>query len=167
MILSLDKWILCSLCIGSCTTTSFFISTIVGCILDVDGVLIRYKQNTARASSMLRDQQQKPVERAIFWTEYVLRHDTAALRLSSRELALHQQTLIDVYAFIFLVTLASLAMLVFLCRKFGCRSSHWWINENKWHQWKISSRGCSMNDPDGQTPVWDHNAYLDKAMIFL
>jgi glucuronosyltransferase len=69
-----------------------------------------------RLSGLLRDQLQSPLERAVFWTEYVIRHNGSMdhLRLGSRKLAPYQRSLIDVY--LVLVLIASLPLwLVFLC----------------------------------------------------
>lgn len=69
-----------------------------------------------RLSGLLRDQLESPLERAVFWTEYVIRHNGSMdhLRLGSRKLAPYQRSLIDVY--LVLVLIASLPLwLVFLC----------------------------------------------------
>nr|CAD7264885.1 unnamed protein product [Timema shepardi] len=43
----------------------------------------RYSSNARQISQDFRDQPQTPMERAVFWTEYVLRHDGAAHMRSS------------------------------------------------------------------------------------
>ena len=65
-------------------------------------------------SNILRDQIETPLERAVYWTEYVIRHNGAEhLRLESRNLASYQRALVDVYAMlVFLVLLPFLLVYV-------------------------------------------------------
>ena len=82
----------------------------------------RYRENVKRLQSLLRDQPETPMERAIFWIEYAIRHNGApALSLASRDLNYIQRNLIDVYLilalmFIFLLSLAYY-FICFLFRK--------------------------------------------------
>ncbi|XP_041779023.1 UDP-glucosyltransferase 2-like [Anopheles merus] len=46
------------------------------CILDVASNK-RYKRNVARLGRLVRDQPMRPVEKAVWWTEYVIRHGGA------------------------------------------------------------------------------------------
>ena len=66
----------------------------------------------------MRDQPQTPLERAVYWIEFNLRHDGAKhLRLGSRHLAPYQRTMIDVYALIAAVIVVPIILLVVTIRK--------------------------------------------------
>lgn len=64
---------------------------------------------------MFRDELQTPLERAVFWTEYVLRHKNGVdhLRLGSRHLKAFEKALIDVYLVIF-ATFAIICILLLI-----------------------------------------------------
>jgi glucuronosyltransferase len=51
-----------------------------------------------KLSAIYRDQQDTPLKRAVFWTEYVLRHGGASLRSVSADLPWYQYFLLDVIA---------------------------------------------------------------------
>ncbi|CAG2061476.1 unnamed protein product, partial [Timema podura] len=58
-----------------------------------------YKENAERISRLFKDQPETPLERAIFWTEYVLRNNGAHhLRSSSVDMPWYQYLLLDVIA---------------------------------------------------------------------
>jgi glucuronosyltransferase len=61
-----------------------------------------------KLSAMIRDQPQMALDRAVFWTEYVIRHNGAPhLRSAATDLYWHQYLLLDV-----LLVLAIGALLV-------------------------------------------------------
>ena len=63
---------------------------------------------------LLHDQMETPLERAVFWTEYVIRHKGAQhLQLASRELTSYQRSLIDVYFVLFFSALLPLLLSCF------------------------------------------------------
>lgn len=69
----------------------------------------------------MHDQPQKPLERAVYWVEYVLRHKGAYhLRSSALDLAWYQYLLLDVVAFLGVITLVSLAITFLVVRKLFC-----------------------------------------------
>jgi glucuronosyltransferase len=50
-----------------------------------------------RLSAVLRDQPQTPLDRAVYWTEYVIRHKGAPhLRSAAADLSWYQYLLLDV-----------------------------------------------------------------------
>jgi glucuronosyltransferase len=55
-----------------------------------------------KLSAIFRDQQDTPLKRAVFWTEYVLRHGGASLRSVSADLPWYQYFLLDVIAILFI-----------------------------------------------------------------
>nr|QPA18399.1 UDP-gluconosyltransferase [Trialeurodes vaporariorum] len=70
-----------------------------------------FRENVKAQSQIMRDQPQTPMDRAIFWIEYVIRHKGAHhLKPASVYLPLYQYLLLDVVAFIFIVL--ALAMII-------------------------------------------------------
>ena len=54
-----------------------------------------------RVSTLMRDQMESPLERAVYWIEYVIRHKGAPhLRTASRDLSFFQRSLFDVFMFV-------------------------------------------------------------------
>lgn len=81
----------------------------------------RYKKSAKRISNTFRDQIQPPLERAVFWTEFVLRHKgTEHLRLGSIDLAPYQRALVDVYFVMSLFFIVPLLVMFFIARKCCC-----------------------------------------------
>ncbi|XP_046660641.1 UDP-glucosyltransferase 2-like isoform X1 [Homalodisca vitripennis] len=69
----------------------------------------RYKDNAEMISRIVRDQPMSPIDSAVYWIEYVLRHrDTQHLRPASAVQPWYQLWLLDVVA----------AVLVFICLTF-------------------------------------------------
>ncbi|KAG8225141.1 UDP-glycosyltransferase [Ladona fulva] len=72
----------------------------------------RYKENAEIVSRRFRDEYGTPLERAVFWTEYIIRHNGAPhLRAASTKLAWYQYYLVDV---ILTLLLASMLILIVL-----------------------------------------------------
>ena len=72
-------------------------------------------------STLLHDQPESPLDRAVYWTEFYLRHKGAKhLRLGSRNLSSYQRALVDVYAVIAAAILLPIALLVLVVRKCCC-----------------------------------------------
>lgn len=67
-------------------------------------------------SELTRDQPQSPMERAVWWTEYVLRHNGAKhLRSAAVDLAWYQYFMLDVLGFLFAaiaITLYTISIIV-------------------------------------------------------
>ncbi|XP_032779257.2 LOW QUALITY PROTEIN: UDP-glycosyltransferase UGT4 [Daphnia magna] len=83
-----------------------------GAILDILNEE-KYQLNVKRLQSLLRDQPETPLERAVFWTEYVLRNKgAAALQLGSRNLSRFQRNLLDVYCVLFTILLCITATII-------------------------------------------------------
>ncbi len=78
----------------------------------------RYKNAAERLSGLFRDQLQTPLERAVYWTEFVLRHNgTQHLTLASRDLSPLQRQLVDVYLMLFITAILLPIVLLYLCLK--------------------------------------------------
>jgi glucuronosyltransferase len=55
-----------------------------------------------RVTTLMRDQMDRPLDRAVYWIEYVIRHCGAPhLRTASRKLWLYQRGLLDVTIVVF------------------------------------------------------------------
>ena len=54
-----------------------------------------------KVSDLMRDQMESPLDRAVYWIEYVIRHKGAPhLRTASRKLSFFQRSLFDVLMFV-------------------------------------------------------------------
>ncbi|XP_071537041.1 UDP-glycosyltransferase UGT5-like [Panulirus ornatus] len=66
----------------------------------------RYARNVRKALELARDQLQSPLERAVFWTEYVVRHGGAPqLKSPAAQLSWVEFLMLDVLAFALLLAL--------------------------------------------------------------
>jgi glucuronosyltransferase len=64
-----------------------------------------------KMSALSKDEPQSPLNRAVWWAEYVIRHNGAKhLRSAALDLAWYQYLLLDVAAFLFL--LAAITVLI-------------------------------------------------------
>jgi len=70
-----------------------------------------------KLSVIFRDQPQTPLEQAVFWTEYVLRHGGKHLRSASVELPLYQYLLLDVIAVLLIGIILTFVCLYFVLRR--------------------------------------------------
>ena len=77
----------------------------------------RYREKAQRLSRIFRAQPLTPLELAVYWTEYVIRHKGAThLRSAVLDLAWYQYFLLDVIAVLALATVSILLILFFVCR---------------------------------------------------
>nr|XP_025859304.1 UDP-glucuronosyltransferase 2A2 isoform X2 [Vulpes vulpes] len=80
-----------------------------------------YKENATRLSRIHHDQPVKPLDRAVFWIEFVMRHKGAKhLRPASHDLTWYQYHSLDVIGFL-LACVATTIFLVTKCCLFTCR----------------------------------------------
>jgi glucuronosyltransferase len=64
-----------------------------------------------KMSAISKDEPETPINRAVWWTEYVIRHNGAKhLRSAALDLAWYQYLLLDVVAFLFI--LAAITVLI-------------------------------------------------------
>uniref|UniRef100_A0A1B6L360 UDP-glucuronosyltransferase n=2 Tax=Graphocephala atropunctata TaxID=36148 RepID=A0A1B6L360_9HEMI len=67
----------------------------------------KVQANAKRLSAIVQDQPMTPLETAIFWVEYSLRHEGAQhLRSAANDLSWHQQLFLDIILFIVVVIIA-------------------------------------------------------------
>ncbi|XP_054057750.1 UDP-glucuronosyltransferase 2A2-like isoform X2 [Rissa tridactyla] len=83
-----------------------------------------YKENALRLSKIHHDQPVKPLDRAVFWIEFVMRHKGAKhLRPAAHHLTWYQYHCLDVLAFLFTCAATAIFILVkcclFCCRRCG------------------------------------------------
>ncbi|KAJ4429514.1 hypothetical protein ANN_21683, partial [Periplaneta americana] len=75
----------------------------------------RYKNNMKRMSAIAKDEPQTSIDKAVWWTEYVLRHNGAKhLRSAAVDLTWYQYFLLDVLAFLFIIIILILYA-VYIC----------------------------------------------------
>ncbi|CAL4065734.1 unnamed protein product [Meganyctiphanes norvegica] len=75
----------------------------------------KYQQSISVASRVFRDQLQTPVERAVFWTEYVIRHQGALhLRSPGVQLSWMQYFMIDAIIVLVVLLLVFLKLLIII-----------------------------------------------------
>lgn len=83
-----------------------------------------YKENALRISQIHHDQPLKPLDRAVFWIEFVMRHKGAKhLRPASHDLTWYQYHSLDVIGFLLvcLFTILYIIMKLFACCCRKCR----------------------------------------------
>ena len=80
----------------------------------------RYEERIEQVSAVMRDQIDSPLERAVYWIEYVIRHRGAPhLRAASRKLSLFQRSLFDVTLVVVIVGFLALYAVLILLRRFS------------------------------------------------
>lgn len=78
----------------------------------------KYVENAKKISSRFKDQPQKPMERAIYWIEYVLRNENVDyMKTSAQFLNGIQYYNVDAYALIILAILTALLIPILVMRK--------------------------------------------------
>jgi glucuronosyltransferase len=74
-----------------------------------------YKSRAMQVSKLFKDRPETPLSTAVWWTEYILRHnDTSALRPLSINQTWYQIRLLDVWFFVFSVPLIAIALLLWV-----------------------------------------------------
>jgi len=80
------------------------------------GYCHRYRENAQRLSHIIQDQPLTPLEQAVYWTEYVIRHKGAPhLRSAVLDLTWYQYLLLDVIAVLALASVSILLILLLVC----------------------------------------------------
>ncbi|XP_049963700.1 UDP-glycosyltransferase UGT5-like [Schistocerca serialis cubense] len=78
----------------------------------------RYRESAKRQSILFRDRPRPPLEEAVYWVEYVIRHQGAPhLRSAALDLAWYQYLLLDVAAFVVAVALLLMLAIYWLLRR--------------------------------------------------
>ncbi|XP_069686119.1 UDP-glucosyltransferase 2-like [Periplaneta americana] len=77
-----------------------------------------YKENMRKMSTRLSDQPDSPLDRAVWWIEYVIRHKGARhLRSAAMDLAWYQYLLLDVFAVI-VIAFIVIIWIIYRCIRF-------------------------------------------------
>ncbi|VEN40700.1 unnamed protein product [Callosobruchus maculatus] len=77
----------------------------------------KYSKNMKDTSNRMRDQPQTPLERAIFWIEYSIRHNGSGfLNLKSRDLPLFITSGQDIHLFLLLLGCVTILVVVSACK---------------------------------------------------
>ncbi|XP_064113058.1 UDP-glycosyltransferase UGT5-like [Macrobrachium nipponense] len=90
----------------------------------------KYRENAAMVSKLSQDQPEHPVDRAVFWTEYVIRHQGAPkLRSPAASLSWVELLLLDAAALVLLTVVVVLLLISWLFKKilraiFGSAEKH-------------------------------------------
>ncbi|KAJ9601563.1 hypothetical protein L9F63_000306, partial [Diploptera punctata] len=87
----------------------------------------KYRENAKRLSRIYKDQPLTPLQQAVFWTEYIIRHKGAPhMRSAALDLTWYQYFLLDVIAVLILASLTILIILFVIIRaifRLVCRKS--------------------------------------------
>ncbi|XP_041981558.1 UDP-glucosyltransferase 2 [Aricia agestis] len=76
-----------------------------------------YKINVEKRRILLRDQKESPLERAIYWTEYVIRHKGAYhLQSPAKDLNFFQYYLLDIALGFFLTLISFIVLVTYVAR---------------------------------------------------
>ncbi|XP_048664726.1 UDP-glucuronosyltransferase 1-2 isoform X3 [Marmota marmota marmota] len=80
-----------------------------------------YKENIMRLSRLHKDRPIEPLDLAVFWVEFVMRHKGAPhLRPAAHDLTWYQYHSLDVIGFLLAIVLG-VAFIAFKCCAYGCR----------------------------------------------
>ncbi|KAG6439759.1 UDP-glycosyltransferase, partial [Manduca sexta] len=81
----------------------------------------KYKREVKYRQVLLRDQKESPLDRAVYWTEYVIRHKGAYhLQSPAKDLNFFQYYLLDV-ALVFFITLITMYALISLVLRYSLK----------------------------------------------
>lgn len=80
-------------------------------------IFYRYKQNAMRIANIAKDEMVPAMDQAVWWVEYVMRHNGAKhLRVASLDLSWYQLAMIDVYGFLLLVLAGFIFSIYFIIK---------------------------------------------------
>ncbi|PSN34572.1 UDP-glucuronosyltransferase 2B18, partial [Blattella germanica] len=78
---------------------------------------VRYKENMDKFSALSKDESRSSLEKIVWWTEYVLRHNgTKHLRSAALDLTWYQYLLLDVMSFVIFIVLIIISILYYCIR---------------------------------------------------
>jgi glucuronosyltransferase len=85
-----------------------------------------------QVSALARDQMASPLDRVVYWIEYVIRNQGAPhLRIASRKFSLFQGCLSDVLFFVVFSALSFFFLVFYLCRHIICSNDQVKMNGQK------------------------------------
>jgi len=78
----------------------------------------KYRINVEKIRNRLLDQPQTPMEKAMFWIEYVIRHDGAYfMQTSAQYLSFIEYNNLDIYAIVLVVLFSMIFIPIWIVRK--------------------------------------------------
>ncbi|KAJ8918828.1 hypothetical protein NQ315_011114 [Exocentrus adspersus] len=81
----------------------------------------QYRENVKRRSRLMHDRPVKPMDLAVYWTEFVIRHKGAPhLKVAGVDLPWYKYLLLDVISFVILVIIGCSLILRVIVRKIFC-----------------------------------------------
>lgn len=99
---------------------------------DLTKVILRYRQNIVRAAKLSVDQPMTGLQRAIWWTEYVLRgRTTKHLRGTAAKISVYKYYLLDIIGFVLLVFTFVLYLSIKLLLIPSCKLQQVWYTKCK------------------------------------
>jgi glucuronosyltransferase len=92
-----------------------------------------FKQNVIKMSTLFLDLPMKPMDTAVFWIEYVLRHDDFShLKPLARNQTWYQRRMLDVWLVLFLTLLTGILLLIMILTViFKCLQQHYFNTGSK------------------------------------
>ncbi|XDB51445.1 hypothetical protein ABFV05_005061 [Capra hircus] len=115
-----------------------------------------YKENAMKLSRIHHDQPVKPLDRAVFWVEFVMRHKGAKhLRPAFHDLTWFQHHSLDVIGFL----LACVATVVFLVTK-CCLFCYWKFEWDEYYS-KVLGKPITLCEIMGKADMWLFRSYWD------
>ncbi|XDA77593.1 hypothetical protein R6Z07M_007687 [Ovis aries] len=115
-----------------------------------------YKKNAMKLSRIHHDQPVKPLDRAVFWVEFVMRHKGAKhLRPAFYDLNWFQHHSFDVIGFL----LACVATVVFLVTK-CCLFCYWKFEWDEYYS-KVLGKPTTLCEIMGKADMWLFRSYWD------
>lgn len=74
-----------------------------------------FKRNVQKMSTIFKDLPMKPIDTAVWWTEYVLRHeDLSHLKPLARDQTWYQRRMLDVWLFLFVSGVTGIFSFIFI-----------------------------------------------------
>lgn len=80
----------------------------------ISPIFYSYRRNILKLRAIMRDEAQTALQRAVWWTEHVLRHGGAHLRAPAAGVSWSEYYEIDLVVTVLVVTSTSLVMIIYL-----------------------------------------------------
>ncbi|CAH1159687.1 unnamed protein product [Phaedon cochleariae] len=91
----------------------------------------KYRENAKRISRLMQDRPIKPMDLAVYWTEFIARHGGAPhLRVAAVDMPWYKYALVDVIATLLFICFGAWTMLYLLVRRLCCRTSDVKLKKN-------------------------------------
>lgn len=92
----------------------------------------KYRENAQRRSKIFHDRPQKPMDTAVYWVEYVIRHKGAThLRVAGIRMPWYKYFMVDVIGALILGVFIGLYSIKLVFRKMFCKNKNYNQNHKK------------------------------------